>query len=306
MTIYLDAVWMLNFLIDLMLLMLVKLLARDSVNMLRLLFGALIASFIVPITIFYPESFINGASGKLLYSVLIIFSAFGWKGTYQTLKLCLLFYFVSFAIGGGLTAIHFMLSSPVSMTANGMITFNKGFGDPISWLFIFIGFPIIWYFTKRRMDEHAGEQIKYDQMCEVSLTLNHKIRQTTGYIDSGNQLIDPLTKRPVIICDRPFLSEWFTENEWFQLENAKNNLEMDEIPKRWQDKIQIIPYQGVDGGSSMMIGIRPERVIVNYNDQQLLATNVIIGIQFGNLVRDNSYHCLLHPQIMKKSIIHSA
>ncbi|WP_087973000.1 sigma-E processing peptidase SpoIIGA [Oceanobacillus rekensis] len=306
MTIYLDAVWALNFFLDLMLLMLTKALARDNAGKLRMLFGAFIASLIVPITLYFPNSFLNGLPGKLLYSMFIILCTFGFKGFYRMMKLLLLFYFTSFAIGGGLTAVYFLLANPVSVTENGILTFNKGYGDPISWIFIIIGFPIVWYFTKSRMDEHAGEKIRYDQLCQVNVKMNHQTFSTMGYIDSGNQLIDPLTKKPVVICDEVFLKNWFSDDEWQQLKEANDELALERIPKEWENLIQVIPYQGVEGKSMFLLAIRPDQLIVEYENQNLITGNVLIGIQFASLVRDDSYHCLLHPQIIKLATIQSA
>ncbi|WP_249869864.1 sigma-E processing peptidase SpoIIGA [Oceanobacillus saliphilus] len=306
MTIYLDAVWALNFFLDLMLLMLTKALARDNAGKLRLLFGAFIASLIVPITLFFPSSFVNGLPGKMMYSALIILCTFGFTGFYRLMKLLLLFYFTSFAIGGGLTAIYFLLANPVSVTESGILTFNRGYGDPISWLFIIIGFPIVWYFTKYRMDEHASGKIRYDQLCEVNIQINNITFSTMGYIDSGNQLIDPLTKRPVVICDEIFLKNWFSDEEWEQLKEVNDLLAFDRVPKGWESKIQIIPYQGVEGKSMFLLAIRPDQIMVNHENQNLISTNVLIGIQFGTLIKDDSYHCLLHPQIIKLATIQSA
>lgn len=289
-----------------MLLMLTKALARDNAGKLRLLFGAFIASLIVPITLFFPESFMNGVVGKLLYSTFIILCTFGFKSFYRMMKLLLLFYFTSFAIGGGLTGVYFLLANPVSVTENGILTFNKGYGDPISWLFIIIGFPIVWYFTKSRLDEHAGEKIKYDQLCQVNIQINHRTFSTKGYIDSGNQLIDPLTKRPVVICDEVFLKNWFSDDEWLRLKEAKDELALERIPKEWESLIQVIPYQGVEGQSNFLLAIRPDQIMVEYENQNLITGNVLIGIQFASLVRDQSYHCLLHPQIIKLATIQSA
>ncbi|WP_067728318.1 sigma-E processing peptidase SpoIIGA [Oceanobacillus damuensis] len=306
MTIYLDAVLALNFFLDLMLLMLTKALARDNAGKIRLLFGAFIASLIVPLTLFFPGSFVNGLLGKILYSALIILCAFGFTGIYRYMKLLLLFYFTSFAIGGGLTAIYFLLANPVAVTENGILTFNRGYGDPISWLFIIIGFPIVWYFTKHRMDEHASEKIRYDQLCEVNIQIKSSSFSTMGYIDSGNQLIDPLTKKPVVICDETFLKNWFSDDEWEQLKEANDRLDLDRIPKEWDSKIQVIPYHGVEGRSMFLLAIRPDQILIKYDNNNLMSTNVLVGIQFGTLIKDGSYHCLLHPQIMKLATIQTA
>ncbi|MGP4106898.1 sigma-E processing peptidase SpoIIGA [Virgibacillus sp. L01] len=306
MTIYLDAVWLLNFFLDLMLLMLTQALAKDSTQKVRILLGAFIASLLVPLSIFYPNSFFTSVIGKLIYSIIIILCAFQFRSIYRMIKLLLLFYFTTFAIGGGLIGIHFLLQDPIGLSANGILTFNSGYGDPISWLFIVIGFPLVWIFTKARMDKHAVEKIRYDQLCPVTIQIENKSNSTTGYIDSGNQLVDPLSKKPVIICDEYFLKKWFSSDEWEMLKVAHDELDFEKLPKDWEKRINIIPFQGVEGNRTFMMAIKPDNVVIFYNDQKIVTRKILIGIQFADLTKDQSYHCLLHPQIVKMATVNSA
>lgn len=306
MEIYLDVVWALNFLLDFMLLMLTKALVRDNTKIIRIVFGAFIASLIVPITIYFPDHYINSFSGKIVYSFIIILSSFGYITVYRYLKLLFMFYFTTFAIGGGLVGLHFLFSNPITMSSSGIVTFNKGYGDPVSWLFVIIGFPVVWYFTKYRMDKHVSEKIRYDQLYPVTIEMKDQRYSTMGYIDSGNQLTDKLSNKPVVICDEVFLKQWFTEEDWLNLKEAYETLNMDLIPQDWESRVQIVPYQGVAGSHSYLFTLRPDQLIVRYDNSQIVSQKLLIGIQFGELTKDKSYHCLLHPQIIKLSTIQSA
>lgn len=306
MTIYLDAVWTLNLIVDMMLLMLTQALAKDQTRKIRLMFGAFIASLLVPISLYFPNTFITTVYGKLIYSILIILCSFQFKNVYRTIKLLLLFYFTTFAIGGGLVAIHFIFQNPIMVSGNGLMTFNNGFGDPVSLTFILIGFPTIWLFTKRRMDKHGVDKIRYNELCPVTIQLNQESYSTTGYIDSGNQLVDPITKHPVIICDEIFLKQWFSKDEWEKLKEAHTQLNYHKIPEKWEKKIRIIPYQGVEGKGNFLMAIRPEKLMVYYGQEKIVTHKVLIGIQFARLTKDETYHCLLHPQIIKFASVESA
>lgn len=305
-TIYLDAVWALNFFLDMMLLMLAQALAKDSTGKLRIIFGAFIASLLVPISLYFPDSFFMSVLGKFLYSIIIILCTFRFVSVYQMLKLLALFYFTTFSIGGGLIATHFIFQNPIGLSTNGLLTFNSGYGAPVSWLFVIIGFPLSWIFTKARMDKHAVEKIRYDQLYPVTIQLKQKSYSTTGYIDSANQLVDPATKRPVIICDEVFLKQWFSEEDWQMLKDAHTNLNLDKLPKEWENQLHIVPFQGVGGTSNFLFAVRPDQLIIYYNGQKIITSKVLIGIQFATLTEDQSYHCLLQPQIIKLATVHSA
>ncbi len=305
MTIYLDAVWLLNFLLDMMLLMLTQALAKDSTGKLRIIFGAFIASLLVPLSIYYPDSFFTSMIGKLIYSVIIILCSFQFYTIYRMVKLFFLFYFVTFSIGGGLIAIHFLFQNPVGLSANGILTFNSGYGDPMSWLFVAAGFPLSWLFTKTRMDKHAVEKIRYDQLYPISIQMKNIAHSTTAYIDSGNQLTDPLTKNPVIICDEHFLKQWFSENDWMKLRPSRIRLISSSFLLAGK-KFQIVPYQGVEGNRTFMLALKPDRITIDYDEKEIVTHKALIGIQFASLTKDQSYHCLLHPQIIKMAAATSA
>lgn len=301
MSIYLDVIWLLNFFLDGMLLMLTQLLVKEVINKWRILSGAFVASLLVPISIYAPDSFFISPVGKCLYSCLIIFTTFGYHSMNRFIKRLLLFYFVSFSIGGGLLAAYFMMNHSLVITDQSWMTFHSGLGDPISWLFVMIGFPISWYFTKSRMDKQSIENLRYDQLYSVAITIKNKTYETIGYLDSGNQLIDPLTKRCVIICDAQFLKQWFTKEDWEQLIRSYSQLNIHDIPEGWESLIHVIPYHSVSGNDNILFAIRPTRLTFSNQNKRMTTSHVLVGIQFGSLSKDGMYHCLLHPYLMKDS-----
>jgi len=302
-TIYLDAVWLLNVFLDMMLLMLTKSLAKIRVSSMRILCGAFIASLLVPISFFFPTSFFTTMIGKIIYSFIIILCTFGFDTVFRFMKLLFIFYFTTFSIGGGLIAIHFLLHHPITVSSNSILTFHSGYGDPISWMFVLIGFPIIWFFTKIRMDEQVIDNFYHRQLYPVTLQIDQQSYSTTGYMDSGNQLVDPLTKKPVVICDELFLKQYFTDDNWQMLKNAQTTLDLSYLPAKWQKRIHIVPYQGVSGQREFLFAIKPDKLTVTltYQAQKVMASHLLIGIQFAQLTKDRSYHCLLHPKIIKLS-----
>ncbi|HEY4600390.1 MAG TPA: sigma-E processing peptidase SpoIIGA [Cerasibacillus sp.] len=301
MSIYLDIIWLLNFFLDGMLLMLTQLLAKEAIKKWRILIGAFIASLLVPISIYAPDSFFTSPVGKCLYSFLIIITTFGFHSIHRLIKRLLLFYFVSFSIGGGLIAVYFMMNHAIVITDQGWMTFHSGLGDPISWLFVIIGFPISWYFTKSRMDKHAIEKLRHDQLYSVAITIKNKTYQTIGYLDSGNHLVDPLTKRCVVICDSQFLKQWFTKEDWDHLLHSYSQLNIHDIPEGWESLVHVIPFHGVSGNENILFAIRPTQLTFSNQEKQMTTNHVLIGIQFGKLSKDGKYHCLLHPYLMKDS-----
>src|SRR5699024_1842875 len=114
MTIYLDAVWILNILVDFMLLALTNYLCQAKTTRLRLLTGSLFASLIIPIQLYFPYSLVTTFSGKLIFSCLIILITFKFTTWLRFIKLFFTFYFVTIVTGGGLIAIYYLFEHPLT------------------------------------------------------------------------------------------------------------------------------------------------------------------------------------------------
>lgn len=290
-----------------MLLLLTKHLTKMAVPLYRLFIGSIVATAFIPLVLYFPESLFHSTIVKGLYSVFIMVVTFGFKGIHQLLTTMFMFYFIAFAVGGGLFAAHFLLESSLQTNFHKILIYvNNIYGDQYSLVLLFIGFPLILYFTKARMDRHVKEKIKYDQLYEVTIAMNGQVHRTTGFIDSGNHLNDPLTNRPVVICDEPFLKMFFVEEEWLLLKTAILEEKVDQFPHSLKKLIAVVPYQGVDGSSNYLFTIKPDKLTVTYDDQLIETKNVLIGIQIANLTGDERYHCLLHPEIVQLSTVRTA
>lgn len=239
-----------------------------------------------------------------MYSILIVLCTFGFHSLHSLGKKVFVFYFVSFTIGGGLFGIHFLLY--YSFLNIDILYPNNIYGNEISLLFILIGFPLIWLFTKNRMDRHVKDKVNFDQIYPVIIEFNGQSYQTKGFVDSGNHLVDPLTNRPVAICDEKFIQSFFEKKEWDQLKNALEKNRLEHIPSFMKELIYVVPYKGVGGKSSYLYVFKPNKITIFYENKVLEVKKSLIGIQFAQLTEDQSYHCLLHPEMIQFSTIKSA
>src|SRR5699024_1179037 len=188
----------------------------------------------------------------------------------------------------------------------GILTYRTGFGHMINWTFVLIAFPIIFLFTHLRMKAHTINQIRYDAIYDVHIKIDGNKYETSGFIDSGNQLIDPITNTPVIICDHVFFKDVFTKGDWEALRHAYDSLNVDLIPEKWKSKLFVVPFKGVEGSSHFLFTIKLDSIVVYLKEKTLVSENVLIGIQFSSLTEDHRYHCLLNPTLIHTATIQSA
>ncbi|MCL7746380.1 sigma-E processing peptidase SpoIIGA [Halalkalibacter sp. MEB205] len=297
MTLYIDVIWLLNLCIDYLLIALTALVLKRQFHHIRMILAALFASLIVFLMFSPIASLFNEPWMKFLYSAVIVFIAFGYRRLQYFLQGLLMFYFVAFMTGGGLFALHYFWHTEIDVL-DGMVQVNSGyFGSGISWLFVLIGFPLIWYFSKHRFETIEMKRVQYDQIVDVDITIAGYTFRTKGLIDSGNQLTDPLTKKPVMIIEAKLLYPFFSEQSVNHIvhfhEHAHEGGEQSLL-----ERACIIPYRVIGQSQPFITGLRPDKIKIFLQEEQFETTNVLLGLQEKELSPDGVFNCIVHPKLV--------
>ncbi|MGG3574395.1 sigma-E processing peptidase SpoIIGA [Bacillus gobiensis] len=307
MEIYLDVIWLLNFCFDLLLLSLTGKILKRNVKKFRLVLGALIGSGIVLI-MFTPFSwFVSHPAGKLAFSLLIVFAAFGFKRFRYFLQNWLTFFFVTFLLGGGIIGAHSLLQSDGQLENGALMTASSGFGDPISWIFVIIGFPILWIFSKKRIEDIEIRKIQFEEHVNVQVMIGGQKVFLKGLVDSGNQLYDPLTKTPVMIvyaeCLKPIVGEAFLE--LVKTGDSVHALEQIDETFPFIDRLRLVPYRGVGQQNQFLLSIKPDDVLVYTKEEIISVEKCFVGISPSGLSSDDDFQAIVHPKMLsEKGIKH--
>lgn len=304
MYLYLDLIWLLNFLIDYLLLWMTAMFRNINVKKWRLALAAGIGSMYVLFLFFPPIQPLYTFICKLLLSVTLVIIAFGFKSIHSFLLSFLMFYFVSFITGGGMMAAHFLLQSNHQLLQGMLATQTNGFGDRVSWLFVCIGFPIMYWFSRSRWKQMEATKLKTTSLSKVIISIKGYKVACSGLVDTGNQLYEPITGVPVMMIDANILSSFLPKH---LLDIALNqdigkfplhSLE-EKINEEWLVRVRIVPYQGVRQGMQLMLAIRPDQVEIEHENNIYISNKVLIGLNSQMLSKDGSYEAIVHPALLK-------
>lgn len=299
MTIYLDVIWLLNVCFDGLLLWLTAIILKREVRWWRLTAGAFIGSLIV-LLLFTPFSpYVQQPLMKLFFSILIVLASFGFKRFRYFFENLFTFYLATFMVGGGLIAVHYLLQTDIVIS--GMLTtYSLGTGDPVSWLFVLIGFPTLWIFSKKRMNAVREKKLRFEHIVNVVLTFREMSFSLKGLIDSGNQLYDPLTKTPVMIVNASAV-KGMLPTELLARMNELNDFTWldDERWKEWATRLRLIPYRGIGQTQRFLWAIQPDRVTIYYESQWIEVTKGLVGLNEADLSTDGEYQCIVHPKMIQ-------
>lgn len=227
--------------------------------------------------------------GFSLFVVSMVFPCETWKRRGQGI---LVFYLVSFAMGGiAIGTMYFLNMTGVSSSGAfyiGRITYPKVFlGILLTWIMI----TVFALFLKERLWKGKTE-------VDVEVSFGSETSKLKGMVDTGNFLTDPVTGKPVFLITEkaikkliPYYSDYKNVNE------EKNDPE--------SVRFHFIPYSSVGQEGGLLMGVRPDKVVLHSRGGTKTA-DIILGIYKGTFPEDRDgkkYDLLLHPAVMEGGIL---
>ena len=299
MVLYLDVIWLLNLLIDSILLIMTALFLKRHLIWWRIFLGGFIGSLIVLLS-FTPYAHISGHPLiKLSFSLIMVFTAFGFKRFRFFLGNLLMLYFSTFLTGGILIGFHFFLKFDNNMQSSMFLASVKGFGDPISWVFVMFALPAAWYFAHNRVSSIETVNIQYDQIVNIEIELNGLKLEMKGLVDSGNQLYDPLSKSPVMLISTEGLEGRIPEEILRLSDDCEGMLSGDHsLAPHWEERVRFVPAQSVGKKNQLLIAFKPDSIVIKKEDESWICNKGLVVFQNIQFSADDSFSCIVHPKMM--------
>ncbi|PAE26931.1 sigma-E processing peptidase SpoIIGA [Bacillus sp. 7894-2] len=299
MTVYLDVIWALNFMFDSLLLYLTAIILKRETGLWKIFAGGFIGSIIILLAFTPFQEYSGHPFTKLLFSIVMVLVVFGFKRLRYFVKALMTFYFATFLVGGSLIGIHYFINFDFKLSSSVMMASIKGFGDPISWLFVVIGFPLAWHFSKRNVEGIEMTKIQYDSLILVRVVINETEYCFKGLIDSGNQLYDPISKMPVMfISIKDRLDEFPPEISKMAGNPEDIIVGSESIGADWEHKMRVIPCKVVGQEHQLIIGFKPDRILFEKENEIIEAERGLISFSMQQLSSDDSFQCIVHPKML--------
>lgn len=305
MYLYLDLIWLLNFFIDYLLLWMTAMYRKLPFKKWRLTVAAFIGSSYVLFLFIPPLQSMYTFFIKIVLSIVIVLVAFGFRTIQQFMKTFFAFYFVSFVIGGGLLAVHYLMRSQHELMQGMVVTQSSGYGDPVSWLFVLIGFPLMLWFSRTKWRQIELTKSKDNIIVELTIELNNESLKCTGLIDTGNQLYAPFSKTPVTMIEYDVLQKALPPSVKRAIVNDQLTMDISsiDIEDEWLSRINVVPYRGVGQQMELMTTIKPDCVIVIHDGKTYRCTKVLLGINKQPLAHDGTFQAIVHPDLVQTHLL---
>lgn len=246
MRIYLDLVMILNFAVDLLLLLGTNRLAGFPSEGLRPVFAAALGSIYSGVCMLRGFYFLGNTLWRIVCLAGMAAVAFGWNRS--AWKRCGVFVLLSMAMGGIAMGIGNGNLPALILAAGGV------------WLLCRIAF---------------GDGVGGREYVPVSITYSGRTVQLTALRDSGNTLRDPITGEPVLVISAE-AAEKLTGMTRKQLLSPLETLGT--VPG-----LRLIPYRAVGCAGGMLLAKRFEDVQIGSRRQSALVAFAAEGLGSGQM-----------------------
>jgi len=277
-TVYADVLFLVNFLINLIILKITCLFMKENPLTSRLCLssslGALYAIFM-----FFPKlSFLYIIPFKIAFSIIMIKMVCPKAGFVKLCKYIILFYLVSFTFAGVLLSLIY-LGGLQNETAR---VFRSGiFYFDISLSKLLCAWGIC--YAVLALGTAVFKRNKSLGIKQLKICLSGRICEIDALCDTGNLLRDPFSNSPVIIAEKKYLLKLFPDGVPDIDSQDASDL-----------KLRLIPYSSIGKKDGMMIGFIPDEITVDGKKTK----SSVIAISPDTLSRPGEYGALFNPDIL--------
>lgn len=245
MTIYLDSLILLNFLLDYLLLLLTGRIAGTILPRRRIALSAALGALYAASVIVPGWSILRLPITHFSVGILLVLLTYGSQR--HIFRLILLFFALSAALGGGLYALN--------LTNSTLFTLH-GTPVPLLDLRLILLISVLAYGLFSLL---CGKLSRYSasEILDVSVYLEGQKARLTALLDSGNTLSDPMTGKPVLVAEAAALHPLLPPN--LDLRDPASSLPTLSPPGRFR----LLPYRAVGTDRGLLLALRVDSIVVN-------------------------------------------
>ena len=193
MKVYIDVIFIINFIFDFIAIISTSIILKRNIKMYRIFLGSFCGSLSLSVLFIRFNSFYLFIY-KLVISIVIILSSFGFKDIRYFFKNIYYFYLISIVLGG----IIYFFNNQFS-TNRGLLFINNYSNNIIVGLLISIIGIIIYIKNIRNLKNN------YNKYLNGIIYFDDYFINICAFIDTGNKLIDPYTFKPIILVEKSII-----------------------------------------------------------------------------------------------------
>lgn len=256
--VYIDVLFLVNFMMDSLVLLIVRKILGRNATLKRILAGSAVGAFMTCLVVALPfgGSILKFFLFHLFVASLMIVVGLGAADVRGFVESYIVLYISSFLLGG----VFQWLSQYVR------------------YMSIFFAFAVVSYFIVMAIWRYIVYLRRIDEFqCRVTFYLDGEEYSWRALIDSGNSLTDPDTGKPVCILEQSVIEPL--------------------LKRRGLAMFSFVPYSSIGNTNGELPTVQLGRICIHRSTEKWV-DNPIIGICSQKLSSDGKYQMILNPDML--------
>lgn len=282
MSVYIDILFLVNLMINTIILLAAATIMKIRYSPLRIFIGAALGA-VYSCVVFFPEMHLMYTlAAKAAAAVIISAVAYSPGSFLQCIKQTAVFFGITAVFGiASLGALYFTdigirLGGVIS---NGIFYFNI----PLSYLL----FSCAATYAALSLATRFVKKSATRSYTHITIVNDGRSVNLKALVDTGNMLKDPFSGKTVMIAEAKMLEPLFD----FDISAlAGDGLSQNALPPGFR----LIPFSSIGRKNGILVAFVPEKIIVDNLEQ----TNIVTALHTGPLSKSREYNALLNPEAL--------
>ena len=295
MTIYVDIVLLENLCMNYIILFSTAYILKLKIKHLRIFLSSLLGAVYAILAYTNIIPMYTSVITKIILSICMIYIAYYPKHIKGLLKELIVFYLVSFALGGCAFALLYIVRPQDIFMVDGV--YIGTYPLKIALLGGITGFIITYVAFKVVKSRVTKDEIIY----KVIVKFDEKELETNVMLDTGNMLKDPISGEAVVLIEKQKLYEIMPKNLLDNIEKVLGGEFKEEQEVKYRTRLRIIPFTSVGKQNGMMLGIKVDEVKIITDVDEIINQNVIVCVYDKTFSKSGRYFGLIGLDILERS-----
>lgn len=296
-TVYIDIVLLENICMNYIILLGLGYIIKLKINYLRIFVSSLIGAIYAVLAYSRIFPLYTNFLVKIVLSICMVYIAYYPKKIKGLIKELIVFYLVSFALGGCAFALLYWIKPQEIFMENGV--FIGTYPIKIVLMGGLLGIAITYISFKLVKNKMNKSELVYD----IKIELEEKEITTKVLLDTGNMLKEPLSNIPVVLIEKDILIGLLPKELIYEQEQIIGGdlKKQDNIEYKYKTRLKIIPYTSVGKENGIILGIKVDKISILTDVNEIVKKEVIVGIYNKRFSKSGKYFGLIGLDILERS-----
>lgn len=291
MTLYIDVIFLENIIMNYIILYTTGLIVQEKINYFRILISSILGAIYVIMLYITQLSIYTNIIIKIILSVVMIYIAFYPNVLKKLIKNIIIFYLTSFCFGGAAYYLLYNVSPEQIKNINGVLVGEYPIkiailGGILGAFVIYISFKIV----KRKIDKNS-------MYYKIEIGYNERKVEVITLLDTGNFLVEPLTKCPVVIIEEKKLLHILDEKSLSILKMGQME-KLDYLEEKLKLRCRVIPFNSIGKNNGILLGFKPDYIKIYNNEENNIINNVIVCTCNNKFNKNKKYSGLIGLKLL--------